>query len=255
MKKKLGSILLITVILSACATQTLDKKPTAAQRAREVAQIKTQLAVEYLRNKNYRQAVEAIDEAIKNNSSSLDAWLIRAQIWQYLKEPAKAEESFQRALALAPDSAEVNNNFGWFVCDVLKKPNASISYFDKALSDPTYPTPEVAQFNKGICSSRMGQYQLANSYFERALAANPNFIAAKKEMARNDLQSGSVSEANYLFKQYQSQVNSLSADDLLLGWRIEKSLGNMQAAYEYEAQLRNNFPYSAELEQVSTGKF
>lgn len=253
--KKLGLILLCALVLSACATQTMNKKPTAAQRAREVAQIKTQLAVEYLKNQNYRQAVEAIDEAIKNNSSSLDAWLIRAQIWQYLKEPAKAEESFQRALSLASDSAEVNNNYGWFVCDVLKKPNASLAYFDKALADPTYPTPEIAQFNKGICSSRMGQYQLANSYFERSLAANPNFIAAKKEMARNNLLAGNASDANYLFKQYQSQINNLSADDLLLGWRIARSLGNMQAAYEYEAQLRNNFPYSAELEQVSTGKF
>ncbi|MCO6515974.1 MAG: type IV pilus biogenesis/stability protein PilW [Snodgrassella sp.] len=253
--KKIGLTLLFALILSACANQSINKKPTAAQRARDVAQIKTQLAIEYMKTKNYRQAVEAIDEALKNNSSSFDAWLIRAQIWQYLKEPAKAEESFQRALSIAPNSAEVNNNYGWFLCDALKKPNASIAYFDKALTDPTYPTPETAQFNKGICSSRMGQYQLANSYFERALAANPNFIAAKKEMARNNLQSGSVSEANYLFKQYQSQINKLSADDLLLGWRIERSLGNTQAAYEYEAQLRNNFPYSAELEQVSTGKF
>ncbi|KDN12951.1 type IV pilus biogenesis/stability protein PilW [Snodgrassella communis] len=253
--KKIGLTILFALILSACANQSINKKPTAAQRARDVAQIKTQLAIEYMKTKNYRQAVEAIDEALKNNSSSFDAWLIRAQIWQYLKEPAKAEESFQRALSIAPNSAEVNNNYGWFLCDALKKPNASIAYFDKALTDPTYPTPETAQFNKGICSSRMGQYQLANSYFERALAANPNFIAAKKEMARNDLQSGSISEANYLFKQYQSQINKLSADDLLLGWRIERSLGNTQAAYEYEAQLRNNFPYSAELEQVSTGKF
>ncbi|MCO6506649.1 MAG: type IV pilus biogenesis/stability protein PilW [Snodgrassella sp.] len=253
--KKIGLTLLFALILSACANQSINKKPTAAQRARDVAQIKTQLAIEYMKTKNYRQAVEAIDEALKNNSSSFDAWLIRAQIWQYLKEPAKAEESFQRALSIAPNSAEVNNNYGWFLCDALKKPNASIAYFDKALTDPTYPTPETAQFNKGICSSRMGQYQLANSYFERALAANPNFIAAKKEMARNNLQSGSVSEANYMFKQYQSQINKLSADDLLLGWRIERSLGNTQAAYEYEAQLRNNFPYSAELEQVSTGKF
>lgn len=253
--KKLGLILLFALILSACANQPKIKKPTAAQRAKEVAEIKTQLAVEYMKTQNYRQAVESIDEALKNNSSSFETWLIRAQIWQYLKEPGKAEESFQRALSLAPDSAEVNNNYGWFVCDFLKNPNKSIPYFDKALSDPTYPTPEVAQFNKGICSSRMGQYQIANSYFERALAANPNFIITKKEMARNELQAGNTSDANYLFKQYQSQINRLSADDLLLGWRIAKSLGNIQAAYEYEAQLRNNFPYSAELEQVSTGKF
>jgi len=57
-----------------------------------------------MKTQNYRQAVESIDEALKNNSSSFETWLIRAQIWQYLKEPGKAEESFQRALSLAPGS-------------------------------------------------------------------------------------------------------------------------------------------------------
>lgn len=253
--KKIYLLVLISVIFSACASHEKVRKPTAAERAKEIAQIKTQLAIQYMSTKNYRQAVEAIDEALKSNSKSIDAWMIRAQIWQFLKEPAKAEDSYQHALALNPNSPEINNNYGWYICDVKKNPNAAIPYFDKALADPTYPTPEIAQLNKGICSQRMGQHQIANTYFERALAANPNFIPAKKEMARNELETGETGEANYLFTQYQSMINNLSADDLLLGWRIARAMGNSQAAYEYEAQLRTNFPYSAELEKISTGKF
>ena len=253
--KKIYLWVLISIVLSACASHEKVRKPTAAERANEIAQIKTQLAIQYMSTKNYRQAVDAIDEALKHNSKSTDAWMIRAQIWQFLKEPAKAEESFRHALSLNQNSPEINNNYGWFLCDIKRNPNAAIPYFDKALSDPTYPTPEVAQLNKGVCSQRMGQYQLAHSYFERALAANPNFVPVKKEMARTALESGNPSDAHYYFTLYQSQINNLSADDLLLGWRIERALGNSQAAYEYEAQLRTNFPYSEELGKISTGKF
>jgi len=45
-------------------------------------------------------------------------------------------------------------------------------------------------------------------------------------------------------------VDRLSADDLLLGWKIAKANNEMQAASEYEAQLRMNYPYSPELEAV-----
>lgn len=255
MKKAILRILAVSVLLSvsACANDDL-KKPTAAEKRADVVRIKTQLAVEYMKAQDYRQAVQTIDEALQGDSSYVYAWLIKAQIWQYLKEPAKAEESFRRALALDPNSAEVNNNFGWFLCDVQNRPNEAIAYFDKALSDPTYPNPEVANLNKGICTSRMGQYQLATAYFERSLAAAPTFAPAQKEMARNAFLAGNTSDADNLFRQYQRRINNLSADDLLLGWKIARAMGHTQAAYEYEAQLRTNYPYSPELEQTNSGR-
>lgn len=252
--KRILALLFTGLLMAACASNNEGfKKPSAAQRTKQLAQIKTQLAITYMNNAEYRQSVDAIDEALKYDNSSLDAWLVRAQIWQVLKEPAKAEDSFKRALSLAPNSAEANNNYGWFVCDVKNQPTESINYFDKALADPTYPTPEVAQLNKGICTSKAGSYKLARTYFDRALAANPKFFIVFKEKARNDLAAGNEHEADYLFRQYQNQVNKLSADDLLLGWRIAKAQGNTQAAYEYEAQLRTNYPYSSQLEQISIG--
>ena len=42
----------------------------------------------------------------------------------------------------------------------------------------------------------------------------------------------------------------LSADDLLLGWQLSRASGNSQAAYEYEAQIRANYPYSANTNAV-----
>lgn len=238
--------------LGACASQGI-KPPTAAERAVETAKIKTQLAVEYMKVQDYRQAVNSIEEALKSDSRNVYAWLMRAQIYQHLKVHDKAEESFRRALSLDSGNAEVNNNYGWFLCDARNDPATAMAYFDRALADPTYPSPQVANLNKGICSSRMGQYGLAQAYYERALAAAPWFAPVQKEMARTHLQEGKINDADRLFRQYQSRVDVLSADDLLLGWRIARSLGQGQAMYEYEAQLRANYPYSPELDQISTG--
>ncbi len=253
-KMRLWAALGMCVLLAACGSRGGIKEPTAAERADSVSQIKTQLAVEYMKVQDYRQAVTAIEDALKANGRNTYAWLMRAQIYQYLKVPEKADESFRRALSLEPNSAEVNNNYGWFVCDVLKRPNDSMTYFDRALADPTYPSPQVANLNKGVCSARMGQYGLADAYFQRALAAADWFSPVYKEQARAKMMAGQINDADYLFRQYQSRVERLNADDLLLGWQIARARGQSQAAYEYEAQLRTHFPYSPELEQISTGR-
>lgn len=251
MKLKIWSTLVLIFALSACGGTS---GPSPRERAHQVSNIKTQLALEYMGAKDYRQATQAIEDALQANSKNEVAWLVRAQIYQYLKVQDKAQESFLKALSLKPDSAEINNNYGWFVCSQLNNPAESIRYFDKALSDPTYPSPYIANLNKGICSTKMGQFSLAEAYLERSLAAAPQFPPALKELARTKMQAGNLNEADYYFRQYQSKVDLLQADDLLLGWRLANALGNTQAAYEYEAQLRANFPYSEELQVVTTGR-
>lgn len=250
MMKKLWGPLLLAVALSACSTKEF-KKPSARERAEEVSQIQTQLAVEYMRAKDYRLATASIEDALKSNSKNEMAWLVRAQIYQYLKVPDRAQESFIEALKIKPDSAEINNNYGWFLCSVQNNPNASLAHFDKALADPTYPSPFIAYLNKGVCSAKMGQYSLAQAYLERSIAAQPNFVPAVKELARTKMMAGELNEADKYFRQYQSRVEMLSADDLLLGWKLSKAMGNGQAAYEYEAQLRSLYPYSEELQSIS----
>ena len=201
-----------------------------------------------------RAAVSAIEEALQVQPRNENAWLVRAEIYQYLKVPEKAEESFQRALSIKPDSAEINNNYGWFLCNSGGRANQALAYFDRALADPTYPSPQVAYMNKGICSARLGQYNLAMAYLERSQAADPSFAPAQKEMARVRMLEGNLGEADRQFRQYQSKVDRLGADDLLLGWKIARARGQTQAAYEYEAQLRTNYPYSPELQEITTGR-
>ncbi|UOO88239.1 type IV pilus biogenesis/stability protein PilW [Vitreoscilla massiliensis] len=253
MKVKIVSILTMGVLLlSACSSDKL-KEPTRAEKAESLSRIKTQLAIEYMNAQDYRAAIEAIEQALATDGRNLNAWLTRAEIYHYLKMTNKAEESYQRALSINPQSAEVNNNYGWYLCNSLGRVSESLGRFDIALSDPTYPSPFVAYYNKGICTARLGQYSQGEALLKQAIAANPQFVAANKELARLKMNEGQASSADSYFRIYQSQVNQLSADDLLLGWQISQRMGQMQAAAEYEMQLRANFPYSEELKQMTTG--
>lgn len=246
-------------LLAACVTEgpganlTKFKEKSRSERVKDGARIKTQLAVEYMNARDYRRAVSSIEEAIKDDSKFDMAWLIRAQIYQYLKQYDKTEQSFRQAFALNPTSAEVNNNYGWYTCEILKQPAQAIRYFDIALADTTYPTPEVALLNKGICTARAGQVNMADSYFERALGINPEFVVVYRERARVKFNNRETAEADRLFKIYQSRVDQLQPGDLLLGWQLARAQGESHAAYEYEAQLRTHYPHSEELQSISTG--
>ena len=253
MTVKLVSLCVIGLsLLTACSSGGL-KKPSKAEKSQDLSQIKIQLAIEYMNVQDYRSAIEAIEQSLASNNRNLNAWMTRAEIYHYLKMTDKAEESYQRALSINPSSAEVNNNYGWYLCNTVGRISDAIPRFDIALKDPTYPTPFVAYYNKGICTARLGQYAQGEALLKQSIAANPGFIVANKELARLKMNEGQVSAADGFFRIYQSQVQQLSADDLLLGWQISQRLGQTQAAAEYEMQLRANFPYSDELNKITTG--
>lgn len=257
---RLGMLLGSILVLNACVTEgtganlTQFKGLSKKERQEEHAKFRTQQAMAYfIEMRDYRQAVASIEDAIKSDADYDMAWLVRAQIYQALKTYDKAEESFRRALSISPDSSEINNNYGWYLCAIKQNYDQANQYFDRALADPTYPTPEKTYLNKAICSAKSGQTQMADSYFERALTMNPEFIFVYKERARAKFNNGNINAADELFRVYQSKVERLMADDLLLGWRIAKAQGKEQDAYEYEAQLRESFPYSDELKTISKG--
>ena len=104
--------------------------------------------------------------------------------------------------------------------------------------------------NKGICKGRAGNIAEAAADLARAKALAPNFPAPTKEMARLKLMENQPHPARELMNQYQRQMDRLGPDDLLLGWKISKALGDTQSAFEYEAQLRTNFPASDELQEI-----
>lgn len=254
MNQSLAVGLMVSVLaLSACSS-TAVRQPTRAERQQELARIQTQLALEYMKIGDFRQAVAAIDKAVVSDAKQENAWLVKAFIHQDLKQFDEAERSFQTALKLKPNSAETNNNYGWFLCSSQNQPQTALAYFDKALADPTYPSPQIAYLNKGICSGKLKQYGLAQAYLERTLNLSPQLGQAWKELARVFWQTGEFAQAQQAWQRYADGLQQWSAEDLWLARQIAASNGQTALAQQYEVQLREQFPYSDELKNINTGQ-
>ena len=127
-------------------SQTSKSQGASDQRTR--AKIHTELAALYFQAGNPAVALEELRIALSADSSYYQALGIRGLVHASLREYAKADDDFRRALDMAPNDPEVNNNYGWYLCDTGKE-RQSIAYFLNALKHPLYETPDRAYTNAG----------------------------------------------------------------------------------------------------------
>ena len=80
MAKRIWFPLALTLVLAACAGSDIPKA-SKSEKAHEISQIKTQLAIEYMGAQDFRQATASIEEALQSDSKNEMAWSIRAQIY------------------------------------------------------------------------------------------------------------------------------------------------------------------------------
>ncbi|MCV2509088.1 MAG: type IV pilus biogenesis/stability protein PilW, partial [Neisseriaceae bacterium] len=169
----------------------------------------------------------------------------------YMKDYPVAESAYLKALSIDPVNAEINNNYGWFICNDLNDPNRSFAYFDKALMDLTYPTPELAYMNKGICLGKAGQYSEAEVYLNKSVMSNPSFPYSTLELSRLKYRQGNYLQAKQYFDAYKNSVSTLRPQDLELGYNIASHLGNIQEQNRYLNELRTKYPYAEETLKLS----
>ena len=134
------------------------------------AKIHTELAAAYFQAGNPKAALEETGIALAADPENVQAYSVQGLVHAQLKENAKAEADFQKALRIAPRNPDVNNNYGWFLCET-GQPRQSIQYFLNALKDPLYETPDVAYANAGSCALKAGDLDGAQEYLLRGPVA------------------------------------------------------------------------------------
>lgn len=172
-----------------------------------------------------------------------------------LKENAKAEDDFQRALKIAPKSPDVNNNYGWFLCNI-GQPRQSIQYFLNALKDPLYQTPEIAYANAGNCAMKAGDLDGALGYLLEALRLSKHAApATRHKLAELLYLRGNLDEAKVYLGEAIKAMEPPSAEALWLAVRLERKLGNKAGEGNYASQLRGRYPTSKEYQAFLKGNF
>jgi type IV pilus assembly protein PilF len=74
------------------------------------------------------------------DASYAPAYGMLGLVYSELRDDAKAERNFQRAIEINPQDPEVRNNFGWFLCQRGREPQ-SLGQFELAVNNPFYRTP------------------------------------------------------------------------------------------------------------------
>jgi len=231
---------------------SLPGSPEESEERRR-ARIRVELAANYYQQGNYPVALQELRQALEADPDYAMAHGMLGLLQMDLGEHAAADASFQRALRLAPNDSDLNNNYGWFLCQT-GRPKESIDYFMKAVRNPLYMTPARPFHNAGICSLRMGDEKAAEDYFLRSFQIDPRNAVAMYNLAEIYLKRGDMERAR-LYSYRLSTTYEPSAQTLWLALRIERKAGNRDAEDSLAAQLKRRFPTSMEAARLARGEY
>lgn len=260
-----GASMVIVLLVSGCATtgagpadrqegaQLPVSEQTPKSETQSRAKVHTELGALYFADGRAAVALEEARIALSVDSSYAPAYNLLGLVHMSLNEPKLAEENFRQALRIAPGDPEINNNFGWFLCQTNREKQA-MAYFDLSAHNPLYSTPTKPNTNAGICAIRMKDDKAAVAYLLEALRLAPDNTQAMYWMADMDYRQGNYQEA----RRWMSNIEKLQDLDAMLTWlalRIERKLGNREAEFRLATQLRKRFANSPEQRLLSQGAY
>ncbi len=252
--KRLALFLFVLVpLLSGCVTETVGEPSMDSKRLRELAKARTALAAEYYGRRQYAVALEEVELAMEADSDYSPAYSMRALIHVALLEDREAESDFERSLDLDSRNSDAHHDYGWFLC-LRGREKDGIAQHLLAAKDPLYRDQGRAYMDAGECAMKVGQLANAELYLEKAQILQQDLAQVHVDLAQISYMTGDYVTARTRFATFRSAVrDQLSAENLLLGVRIEHKLGNRSGEAALVARLKKNFPNSREansLEQI-----
>jgi len=259
------TVLIAVAYLAGCSSaekkadeQTSPRTPpqrTSVPQAQQTpppvrARMHTDLAAGYYERGQMDVAIDELNLAVTLDPNYAPAYNVYGLVYSVLGEDRKAEQNFERALALAPGDSDIHHNWGWYLCQ-HKREREALEQFEIAVRNPLYKTPEIALDNAGRCAITLGEMRVADSYFRRALVAQPGNALAGYGLALIAYKEARYADARNWMKGVMQAANP-QPETLYLGMCIERKLNDRQAELSYVSQLRNRYPDAAETKAINT---
>jgi type IV pilus assembly protein PilF len=250
----------MAVLLAGCASSGSGKAELATASDQTAAQkradIRMQLAVGYYQQGQYAVALDEVKLALAADPNMADGYGMRALIYMAMGERELAEDNFQRALKLAPNSPDISNNYGSYLCSVGREAEA-FRYFDAALANPAYQAPATAYNNAGACALKRKDYDRAEKYLLEALKFAPDVAMTNAGLARIYFERRDYARAGFFITRLTkiARMDALSADILWLAIRVQHKLGDAGAEAAWATQLRRHHAGSPEYAAYQRGAF
>jgi type IV pilus assembly protein PilF len=240
---------------AAPADERAQPLPDSAEESetRRRARIRVELAASYYQQRNLSVALDEARQALVIESGYGPALGLLGLIYMDLGDRPRAEDSFRRALHATPNDSDLNNNYGWFLCQTGRE-RASLDHFNRAVRNPLYATPAKPLHNAGICLRRAGDDTAAEGYLQRAFQLDPRDPVAMYQLGDLYLKRRELERARFYVQRLVSAFEP-SAEVLWLALRVERASGNRDGEASYGAQLRRRFPQSPEAISLTSGQY
>ena len=246
---RLLPLVLSALVLAGCASAPAPRSggAEAARQTSPIAQRSINAAQALLERGDAAGALVEAELAVKSDSRSAPARVMRGTALEALGRGLEAGEDYKQALRLSPGNGPVLNAYGAWLCRAGRTDEA-LKAFSDAIADEAYRQPTQALANAGSCAAEAGRDEQAEFSFRAALTLAPQHAQALSGMARLEHRRGDALKAR-AFLQRREAVAPLTAPELALAIEIETAAGDARAAARYRNQLAT---LAAEVEASSS---
>lgn len=209
------------------------------------ARVRLELASAYFGRGQTETALDEVKQALVAKPDYVEAYNLRGLIYARMGEPRLAEESFRSALQFNPRDADTLHNFGWYLCQQQRYPEAA-EQFAQVLAQPQYRDAQRTLLAQGACQARAGQLPEAERTLARAYEMDPSNPVVAYNLSEVLYRRGEYERARFYVRRINQQAELSNAQTLWLAARIENRLGNRAQVEDFGRQLRGRFPQAPE---------
>lgn len=130
------------------------------------------------------KAIAGLAERMKGTPDDLEGWVLLARAYKSTERFAEAREAFAKALALAPENAEIMVEYAEAIA--LATPDRALAGEARALLEralASNPDHQRGLWLMGISEAQIGAYPAAVAAWERLLPALPSDSEVAKQVA------------------------------------------------------------------------
>lgn len=247
--------------LSGCAAPAGNSASAPAEaytdsdepQSRKRAANRLRLAVLYFQDGKNSIALDEVKQAITADPNWFEAYNMRGLIYMRMSDFGLADASFQKALSINPNSAEVKHNYGVMLCK-QNRTGEALRMFSAAIATPGYNQRSNTWMEQGVCLLDAGQRTEAEASFLKSYEIDPGNPVSAYNIGSLLFQRGETVKSQFYVRRINNSEYA-TADSLWLGIKIERRLGNSEAVAQLGGQLRKRFGQSAQASAWERGAF
>ena len=151
------------------------------------------LGTVYMQNEVWRKAEPCLVRALKYRPTWISALNALATVYDGMREYARSDSLYERAIELDPENSLLLNNFGYSLSVRGVRLDDALSMAQRALEQQ----PENGAYldTVGWIHYKMGEYSKAIEYIQRALAIRPDHVEVMGHLGEVYARTGQKDEA------------------------------------------------------------